>query len=126
MNELFFSSPIGRLLFLGRTMIVLLITHAISVLHALFIKEMVESIASEFKAPPPVPLWFIEGLVIFMAATAIIYEVGFVAMPRFRSIGINKWFALCLIIPVFYLRLALALFLLLWPPIAFTKKSEQI
>jgi len=97
MNMLF-STPIGRLAFLGRYLLAL-------VLFA--IGGLILAIANH------------KHNVLFMLLSGVfeisgfIYIVGFTMFPRLVSVGLSRWFVLVLLIPV--VNLLFVIFLLLCP-----------
>jgi hypothetical protein len=110
MKKLLFASPIGRWLFLFRLLVLSAIGELVYyALHLLIRVDMRQD-------REIYPFWLIIAFCVYAAIPAMIYVVAYVAMPRFQSIGLNRWLALLLLIPVNIVRGIVILFLLLWPP----------
>ena len=91
-----FSTPIGRLTFLGRNIVALL-------------PLVVGGFILAFAKPHHNALLMLLALV--FEVLGIIYIVVFTYFPRLVSIGLSKWFTLLLFIPyVGFIFLAFALF----------------
>ena len=102
MKHIFFKSPIGRLAFLGR--------------HTLAMMLMMVGV---FSADSPKA----DGLAIGIAASLFfggaIYMLVFTIIPRFMSVGLSRWFALLILVPPIYPLIFL--FLLFCPEGQFVK-----
>lgn len=97
MNMLF-STPIGRLAFLGRYFLAVVL---------LAIGGLILGIANRNHN---VFLMLLSGL---LEISGFIYIIGFTMFPRLLSVGLSRWFVLVLLIPV--VNLLFMIFLLLCP-----------
>jgi hypothetical protein len=122
-----FSSPVGRLVFLCRFLIVLFCSISLQIgAHRLLILLLLSDLA---EAPDVHPLFSHSWLSFLIYASLVpallgaAYMIFAVAIPRLVSIGISKWFAPLLFVP--YARYLFLLFLLFCPPQAFHRRLRE-
>jgi uncharacterized membrane protein YhaH (DUF805 family) len=106
-----FSSPIGRLAFLGRYILALVL---------LGVGGASLSIVVESQNAMLVP--FLMPLVLVFGLLGLVYMVGFALFPRLVSVGLSKWFALLLFVPP--VSLPFVLFLLFCPAGRFSRHDK--
>ena len=103
-----FSSPIGRLAFLGRHIIMLVLA---------FISGLLLTVVSDHQSGAilillsQVPFW-----------VGILYFTVFGVFPRLASIGLSRWFTLVFLVPV--ANIAFLIFLLFCPARWLIRKDE--
>ena len=102
-----FSTPIGRLAFLGRNVVALL-------------PMLVGGVIWAFAKPHHNVILMLVALV--FEILGIVYLVGFTYFPRLVSIGLSKWFTLLLFIP--YVGFVFLAFLLFCPAGKFIKHDN--
>lgn len=104
-----FSSPIGRLAFLGRYFLALVL---------MGVGGAILGIANQNQN---VILMLVS---IALEVPGIIYIIGFTMFPRLVSVGMSKWFTLLLFVP--FVNLLFVLFLLFCPAGKFVKNDKVV
>lgn len=90
-----FSSPIGRLVFLGRILPAILLMFG-TVILAIANRNLI-----------------VIDLCLVLSFLATIYIIGFAIIPRLASVGISQWFVLLYFVP--FVNLGFILFLAFCP-----------
>jgi hypothetical protein len=102
-----FSSPIGRLAFLGRYILAIV---------PLAVGGVVLGIGNQNQNV------ILMLLSLVLEVSGLIYIIGFTMFPRLVSVGMSKWFTLLLFVPI--VNLFFVLFLLFCPAGKFIKNDK--
>ncbi len=102
-----FSSPIGRLAFLGRYILATV---------PLMVGGVIVGIGNQNQNV------MLMLLSLVLEVFGLVYIIGFTMFPRLVSVGMSKWFTLLLFVPL--VNLAFVLFLLFCPAGKFIKNDK--